>query len=59
MEAVMTEQANVDRHIEVGMSLGRTIRWVDRTILRTSDPVVGWHAIFRETRGKPRPRWHV
>ncbi len=55
----MTEQANVDHHIEAGMSLGRAIRWVDRTILRPYDPVVGWHAIFREARGKPGPRWHI
>lgn len=55
----MTEQANVDRFIEVGMSLGRTIRWVDRTFLRPYDPVVGWYAIFREARGKPGPRWHM
>ncbi len=55
----MIEQANVNRFIEVSMSLGRAIRWVDRTILRTSDPVVGWHAIFREARGKPGPRWHI
>ncbi len=55
----MTEQANVDRYVEAGMSLGRAIRWIDHTILRTSDPVLGWRAVFRETRGKPGPRWHT
>ena len=49
----MTERANVDRYVKAGMSLWRTIQWIDRNVLRMSDPVVGWRAIFRETRVKP------
>ncbi len=56
---MIIEQANVDRHVAAGMSLGRAIQWVDRTVLRRSDPVLGWRAVFRETRSKPEPRWHT
>ncbi len=55
----MTEQVNVDRYVAAGMSLWRAIKWIDRTFLRPYDPVVGWHAIIRETRAKPGPRWHI
>ena len=55
----MTEQAQVDRYVEYGMSLYRAIRWVNRTVMRESYPVVvGWRAIFREARGTPEHRWY-
>ena len=49
----MTEQANMDRYVETGMSLWRAIQWIYRTFLRQSDPVLGWRAVVRETRAKP------
>ena len=55
----MTEQEKTDRYVKAGMSLGRAIQWVDHTVLRWSDPVLGWRAVFRETRSKPGPRWHT
>ncbi len=55
----MTERANVDRYVKAGMSLWRAIQWIDRIVLRRSDPVVGWRAIFREARVKPRHCWRT
>ncbi len=55
----MTEQANVDRYVEAGMSFGRAIQWVDRAVLRRADPVVGWRAVVRETRAKPGLLWNT
>ncbi len=46
----MTERANVDRHVKTGMSFWRMFQWIDRNVLRMSEPVVGWRATFRETR---------
>lgn len=55
----MTEQAQVDRYVEDGTTLDRAIRWVNRTVMRESYPVVvGWRAIFREARGSPEHRWY-
>ena len=54
----MIEQAKVDRNVAAGMSLGRVIERFDRTVLRRSDPVLGWRAVVRETRCKLWPRWH-
>ncbi len=55
----MTEHEKADRYVEAGMSLWRAIQWIDRIVLRRSDPVVGWRAIFRETRVKPRHCWRT
>ena len=55
----MTERANVDRYVKVGMSLLHAIQWIDRIVLRRPDPVVGWRAIFRETRLKPTHSWRA
>ncbi len=49
----------VEFSIAAGMSLGRVIERFDRSVLRRSDPVLGWRAVFRETRSKPGPRWYT
>ncbi len=55
----MTERANVDCYVKAGMSLGRAIQWINRTVMRESYPVVvGWRAIFKEARGTPEHRWY-
>ncbi len=55
----MIELAKVDHCIAAGMSLGRVIERFDRSVLRRSDPVLGWRAVIRETRSKPGPRWYT
>ena len=56
----MIEHAQLDRYAEDGTSLDRAIRWVNRTVMRESYPVVvGWRAIFRETRAKPGLFWNT
>ncbi len=53
----MIELAKVDHCIAAGMSLGRVIERFDRSVLRRSDPVLGWRAVLRETRARPRHSW--
>ena len=55
----MTEQVNVDRYVAAGLSLWRAIQWIYRTFLRPSDPVLGWRAVLRETRARPRHSWRT
>ncbi len=55
----MTEQVEVDCYAATGMSLWRAIQWIDRNVLRRSDPVLGWRAVLRETRARPRHCWHT
>ena len=55
----MIEQAQLDRYVEDGTSLDRAIRWINRTVMRESYPVVvGWRAIFKEARGTPEHHWY-
>ncbi len=50
----MVEQAQLDRYVEDGTSLDQAIRWINRTVMRESYPVVvGWRAIFKEARSTP------
>ena len=58
LEAVMAERANVGRFAEAGMSLGRAIRRVDRTVSRTLDPMNRWGAAYLESRPHEQ-RWHA
>ncbi len=55
----MTVQEKADRYVEAGMSLWRAIQWIYRTFLRQSDPVLGWRAVFRETRAKHGHCWNT
>ena len=54
----MTEQANANRFDVASMSILRAIRWIDSTLLRRSDPVLGWRAIFKEAGAIPEHRWY-
>ncbi len=55
----MTEQANVDRYVEAGMSLGRAIRRVDRTVSRAFHPMFRWGVTYLEKRHDHDRRWHT
>ncbi len=55
----MKEQVNVDRNVADGISLWRAIQWIDRIVLRRSDPVLGWRTVFRETRATHRHSWRT
>ncbi len=54
----MTRNSTEDRYVEAGMSLGRVIRQVDRTVSRALDPVYRWGVAYLEKRPNER-RWHT
>jgi hypothetical protein len=55
----MTEQANANCFDVASMSLLRAIQWIECTLLRRSDHVLGWRAIFKEAGAPSGYRWHT